>query len=164
MKRIISLLCICALIGCMLCACGGSGSSDGQSSDPAAKEAAFSLEDGEYTVEFVSDSTMFHVNETCNGKSTMKVENGVATVHITLVSKNIVNLFYGLAEDAKKDGAALIEPTLDQVTYEDGYSEEVYGFDIPVPAMDEEYDLALIGKKGNWYDHKVKIINAEAVE
>ena len=26
-------------------------------------------------------------------------------------------------------------------------SEEVYGFDIPVPAIDEEFDVALIGTK-----------------
>ena len=42
------------------------------------------------------------------------------------------------------------------VTYSDGLSEEVNGFDVPVPALGEEFDLALIGKKGTWYDHKVK--------
>ena len=30
-----------------------------------------------------------------------------------------------------------------------------YGFDVPVPAIGEEFDLALVGKKGTWYDHKV---------
>lgn len=54
------------------------------------------------------------------------------TVHITLVSKNIVNLFLGTAEDAQKDGAELIQPTTDTVTYSDGMSEEVYGFNVPV--------------------------------
>lgn len=43
------------------------------------------------------------------------------------------------------------------MTYKDGYEEEVYGFDIPVPALDEEFDVALIGKKGKWYDHKVSV-------
>ena len=38
-------------------------------------------------------------------------------------------------------------------------SEEVYGFDIPVPAIDEEFDVALIGTKGKWYDHKVSVKN-----
>ena len=49
--------------------------------------------------------------------------------------------------------------TVDTVTYSDGLSEEVNGFDVPVPALGEEFDLALIGKKGTWYDHKVKVEN-----
>ena len=37
-------------------------------------------------------------------------------------------------------------------------SGEVSSFDIPVPALDEEFDVAaLIGKKGVWYDHKVSV-------
>ena len=43
-------------------------------------------------------------------------------------------------------------------------TEEVYGFDIPVPALEEEFDLALIGTKGNWYDHKVCVTNPEKLE
>ena len=30
---------------------------------------------------------------------------------------------------------------------------------MPVPALGEEFDLALIGKKGTWYDHKVRVEN-----
>ena len=45
------------------------------------------------------------------------------------------------------------------MTYSDGFSETVYGFDIPVTVLDEEFDLALIGKKGVWYDHKVSVCN-----
>lgn len=86
------------------------------------------------------------------------------TIHVSLVSKTIVNLFPGLAEDAQKDGAELLQPTTDTVTYSDGLSEEVYGFDIPVPALDTEFDLALIGKKGVWYDHKVSVSNPVPVE
>ena len=73
------------------------------------------------------------------------------------MSKNIVNLYPGTAEEAQKDGAELLDPTEDEITYDDGTSETVYGFDIPVPALDEEFDLALIGTKGKWYDHKVKV-------
>ena len=43
-------------------------------------------------------------------------------------------------------------------------TEEVNGFDVPVPVIDEEFDLALIGKKGVWYDHKVSVSNPVAVE
>ena len=84
-------------------------------------------------------------------------KDGKMTMHISLQSKKIVNLYYGLAEDAAKDGAELIEPTTDKVTYSDGYVDEVYGFDIPVPAIGEEFDCALIGEKGKWYDHKVTV-------
>ena len=28
---------------------------------------------------------------------------------------------------------------------------------MPVPYLDEEFDVALIGKKGKWYDHKVSV-------
>ena len=120
-----------------------------------------SLEDGTYTVDFNTDSTMFHVNEAKEGKAELTVKDGKMTAHITLPSKNIVNLFVGTAADAQKDGAKLLDPTTDTVEYSDGTSEEVYGFDVPVPAVDEDFDLALIGTKGKWYDHKVSVSNPE---
>ena len=115
------------------------------------------LPDGVYTAEFSTDSSMFHVSEACDGKGTLTVKDGVMTIHISLGSKKILNLYPGLAEDAAKDGAVLLEPTTDTVTYSDGMTEEVYGFDVPVPVIEEEFDLALIGTKGKWYDHKVKV-------
>lgn len=119
------------------------------------------LEDGTYVAEFDSDSGMFHANEANDGKGILTVKDGEMTFHVSLASKHIVNLFVGTAEDAQKDGAELLEPTTDTVTYSDGMTEEVYGFDIPVENIDEEFDLALIGTKGKWYDHKVKISNPE---
>lgn len=115
------------------------------------------LPDGVYTAEFSTDSSMFHVSEACDGKGTLTVKDGVMTIHISLGSKKILNLYPGLAEDAAKEGAVLLEPTTDTVTYSDGMTEEVYGFDVPVPVIGEEFDLALIGTKGKWYDHKVKV-------
>lgn len=126
--------------------------------EPAPAEPA--LPDGVYTAEFNTDSSMFHANEACDGKGTLTVKDGSMTIHVSLASKSIVNLFYGLAEDAQKDGAELLQPTTDTVTYSDGLSEEVNGFDIPVPALDEEFDIAIIGTKGKWYDHKVSVTNA----
>ena len=117
------------------------------------------LPDGIYTAEFTTDSSMFRVNETCDGKGTLTVENGEMTIHISLGSKKILNLYSGLAEDAAKEGAKLLLPTEDTVTYSDGMTEEVYGFDVPVPYLDAEFDLALIGTKGKWYDHKVSVSN-----
>ena len=60
---------------------------------------------------------MFHVNEANDGKGTLTVKDGKMTIHVSLVSKNIVNLFEGTSEDAQKDGAELLEPTTDTVTY-----------------------------------------------
>lgn len=122
------------------------------------------LEDGVYSADFDTDSTMFHVNESCDGKGTLTVKDGKMTIHVSLVSKSIQNLFVGKAENAQKEGAEILEPTTDSVTYSDGYTEEVYGFDIPVPALDKEFDVALIGKKGKWYDHKVSVSNPVPAE
>ena len=123
-----------------------------------------SLEDGVYIADFNTDSSMFHVNEACDGKGTLTVKDGEMTIHVSLTSKKILNLHYGLAADAAKEGAKLLDPTTDSVTYSDGMTEEVYGFDIPVPALDEEFDVALIGTKGTWYDHKVSVSNPEPKE
>ena len=134
---------------------------EGIKTEQASKTA---LEDGTYTAEFKTDSSMFHVNEAMDGKGTLTVKNGKMTIHVSLASKNIVNLFEGTAEDAQKDGAKLLEPTTDTVKYSDGTSEEVNGFDVPVPALDKEFDLALIGTKGKWYDHKVSVSNPVKAE
>lgn len=125
------------------------------STETAQNEAQ--LPDGVYTAEFSTDSSMFHVSEACDGKGTLTIKDGVMTIHISLGSKKILNLYPGLAEDAAKEGTVLLEPTTDTVTYSDGMTEEVYGFDVPVPVIGEEFDLALIGTKGKWYDHKVKV-------
>lgn len=129
-----------------------------------AEEEKAVLPDGTYTANFDTDSSMFHVSEACGGKGTLTVENGEMTIHISLMSKKIVNLYPGLVEDAEKDGAKLLMPTEDTVTYSDGMTEEVYGFDVPVPALGEEFNLALVGTKGTWYDHKVKVSNPEPLE
>ena len=123
----------------------------------AAATTAGNLEDGTYSAVFDTDSSMFHVNEACDGRGTLTVKDGKMTIHVSLVSQSIVNLYPGTAEDAQKSGAKLLEPTKDTVTYSDGTSEEVYGFDIPVEALDQEFDLAIIGTKGVWYDHKVSV-------
>ena len=129
-----------------------------EEADPAVPE------DGVYSAEFDTDSSMFHVNEANEGRGILTVKDGEMTLHVSLASKSIVNLFVGLAEDAQKEGAELLKPTTDTVTYSDGITEEVYGFDIPIPALDEEFDLALIGTKGKWYDHKVSVTDPQPEE
>lgn len=120
------------------------------------------LADGTYSAKFDTDSSMFHVNEAYDGRGTLTVKNGKMTLHIVMPSENVVNLFLGTADDAQKDGAELIQPTTEKVTYSDGTTEEVYAFDVPVEALEKEFDLALIGTKGKWYDHKVSVSDAKA--
>ena len=166
-------LCVCALllalvaIGCST----GVSSSSATSSDAvpssassAAAEASSStssIEKGTYTVDVSTDSSMFHLNETSDGKGVLTVGDDGMTVHITLVSKKITKLYPGKVEQAKSDEAGIISPTTDKVTYSDGAEEEVYGFDIPVPVLDQEFDVAILGSKGNWYDHKVTVSSPE---
>lgn len=154
-----------AVIGVLVCAVlGGCAGSVSEKAAPAQTETVFeeiALSDGVYQAEFDTDSSMFHVNEACDGKGTLTVADGKMTIHISLTSKNILNLYPGLAEDAQKEGAELLMPTEDTVTYSDGTTETVHGFDVPVPALDEEFDLALIGKKGKWYDHRVSVSSPE---
>ena len=132
---------------------------DASSTDAA--DSATDLADGEYQVKFTTDSSMFKVNEALKDMGTLTVKDGKMTIHISLSSENIVNLFPGLADDAQKDGAELLQPTKDEVKYDDGTTETVNGFDVPVPYLDKEFDLALIGTKGKWYDHKVVVASPQ---
>ena len=155
------------LAAAFLGACGGQkqdaadtvAQTESAETENADQKSSIDLADGVYTVDFKTDSSMFKVNESKNGKGVLTVKDGEATLHISLTSKNIVNLYLGTADEAKEDEAGWLQPTVDTVTYSDGLSEEVNGFDVPVPALGEEFDLALIGKKGTWYDHKVRVEN-----
>ena len=71
------------------------------------------------------------------------------TFHVSLASTHIVNLYLGKASDAADHEADWLQPTTDTVTYSDGTSEEVYGFDIPVTAVDTDFDLAILGTKAS---------------
>ena len=178
--RFVSLLAVSALLAASLAGCGSSASSVASSasseavssvaesavseaaSESAAASSAWTLEDGTYTAEFDTDSSMFHVNEASDGKGTLTVEDGQMTLHISLQSKKIVNLYVGMAADAPDHEADWLQPTTDTVTYSDGTSEEVYGFDVPVEALDTDFQLAILGTKGKWYDHTVSVRNVEA--
>ena len=122
------------------------------------------IADGMYQADFNTDGSMFHVNETKDGKGILIVSDGKMTIHVVMPSKNIVNLYCGTAEDAQKEGAELLEPLTEEVTYSDGTREEVNTFDIPVPYLDKEFDVALVGTKGKWYDHKVIVSNPVSLD
>ncbi len=100
---------------------------------------------------------MFHVNEADEGKGVLTVTDDGMTLHIRLASKKIENLYVGTAEQAEADPQGVIQPTTDTVTYSDGMQKEVYGFDIPVPAIDQGFDVSILGTKGKWYTHTVTV-------
>ena len=160
MKRfgyLLLILVMTAFAAVALTGCGGSeGTGEAEAESPA---QAAGLADGTYVVDFTTDHAMFHVNDANNDKGILTVKDGEMTVHVSLQSKKIVNLFLGNKEDAQKEGAELIEPTKDKIVYEDGIEEEVYGFDVPVPALDEPYEVSIIGTHGNWYTHNVTVSN-----
>ena len=170
MKRVFSCVVAASLALSLLVGCGASSTASSVSSGTASSEAASAaassaaetaaLPDGVYTADFETDSSMFHANEACDGKGTLTVENGEMTFHVSLASKKIVNLYPGKAADAEANESDWLQPTTDTVTYSDGTSEEVYGFDIPVSALDTDFDLAILGTKGKWYDHVVSVRNA----
>ena len=170
MKRVFSCVVAASLALSLLAGCGASSTASSAASGAASSEAASSvassavetaaLPAGVYTADFDPDSSMFHANEACNGKGTLTVENGQMTFHVSLASTHIVNLYLGKASDAADHEADWLQPTTDTVTYSDGTSEEVYGFDIPVSAVDADFDLAILGTKGKWYDHVVSVRNA----
>ena len=71
-----------------------------------------SLEDGIYSAIFTTDSSMFNLCETSEGRGTLTVKDGEMVIHITLSSKNHLHLFRGSAEDAQKEGAELLDPSI----------------------------------------------------
>ena len=178
-KKLLVLLLSASMAMTMLAGCGSNTDKKDDTKTEASKDDASEaktdskdakepeLEDGTYKVDFNTDSGMFHENPDYNdGKAMLTVKDGKMTVHITLNSKNIVQLFLGSAEDAQKDGADLIDPSeTTEITYSDGSApKEAYSFDVPVPTLDDEFDLALVGTKGKWYDHKVSVSNPELVQ
>lgn len=148
-NRILSIICVLTLL-VMTLMTGCSGKEEQKAEEPV-------LEDGVYTATFKSGHPMFHVNDANNDRGILTVKDGEMMIHVSLQSKKIVNLFYGKSEDAKKPGAELIEPTKDKIVYDDGYEDEVYGFDVPVPYLDKEFDVSLLGTHGNWYTHQVVV-------
>lgn len=160
MKKFLSIVCAGVLAAALTaCTAAPAASQSAVASSAASVQAqsAPALADGVYQASFSTDSSMFHANEACDGKGVLTVQNGQMSIYVTLAGKGIVNLFPGTAEDAQKPGAEWLQPTLETVHYSDGTTDEANAFLIPVPYLDEEFDVALVGKKGTWYDHKVSV-------
>lgn len=167
MKKFLSIVCAGVLAAALTACTAAPAASQSAAASSAASVQAQStpaLADGVYQASFSTDSSMFHANEACDGKGVLTVQNGQMSIYVTLAGKGIVNLFPGTAEDAQKPGAEWLQPTLETVHYSDGTTDEANAFLIPVPYLDEEFDVALVGKKGTWYDHKVSVSDPEPMD
>ena len=125
-KRIVSLGLIVLMCCALFAGCGGKAEpSPAPAEEPKTTEApapeptektpavnAYGLADGVYSAKFDTDSSMFHVNEACEGRGTLTVKNGEMTIHISLASKKITKLFCGKAEDAQKEGPTRTGPAM----------------------------------------------------
>lgn len=167
MKKFLSVVCAGVLAAALTACTAAPAASQSAAASSAASvqaQSAPALADGVYQASFSTDSSMFHANEACDGKGVLTVQNGQMSIYVTLAGKGIVNLFPGTAEDAQKPGAEWLQPTLETVHYSDGTTDEANAFLIPVPYLDEEFDVALVGKKGTWYDHKVSVSDPEPMD
>lgn len=167
MKKFLSIVCAGVLAAALTACTAAPAASQSAAASSAASvqaQSAPALADGVYQASFSTDSSMFHANEACDGKGVLTVQNGQMSIYVTLAGKGIVNLFPGTAEDAQKPGAEWLQPTLETVHYSDGTTDEANAFLIPVPYLDEEFDVALVGKKGTWYDHKVSVSDPQPMD
>ena len=65
-----------------------------ETKDGAENAADSELEDGVYGVEFDTDSSMFHVNEACNGRATLTVKDGKMTVLLLSDFQEYLRMFF----------------------------------------------------------------------
>lgn len=157
MKKYLAILLVLVLL---LAGCGAKSEAQPTTvpAEVPAAPAVSALADGLYTAKFDTDSSMFHVNEAHHGQGVLRVQDGAMTIHVTLSGTGYVGVFPGTAKEAAEaDASEIIRYSKEKVTYDDGFTDTAYAFDIPVPKLNEEFSLATIGKKDKWYDHKVSV-------
>ena len=176
MKKVSLLLVSLLVLSLAISACGsssGAGNSSSTASSVATSTVASSqsssskadtqasakldLADGTYSCKFTTDSSMLKINPELKNEASLTVKDGKATAHCVLSGTGYLKLFLGSKEDAPNKESEHISYTEESLKYSDGTTDKVYAFDIPVPVIDEEYAIATVGKKGTWYDHKVKV-------
>ena len=155
MQKLITLFCIVALLASMA---GGTTNSVQTLPGGSAASAEGVLADGVYTLDVTTDGGRFRLNEALEGKGTLTVENGRMTAHITLSGTGFSKLFPGSAEEAKKEGAAVIDAVKDSVTYPDGFTDTANGFDIPVASLDGKKERFLVRPYHSYFRSRAAVI------
>ena len=83
--------------------------------------------------------------------------------------------FYGHTADEVKalldetglkaiSGHQALPETVDEMFAQIAFYKKIGCEYLAVPYLDEEFDCAIIGTKGKWYDHKVSVSNPEAIK
>lgn len=114
--------------------------------------ASAALEDGTYTIEVESSSSMFNVEN-----AVLTVENGSMSAVITLGGTGYSHLYMGTGAEAAE---APQEEWIPFVEDENG----AYTYTIPVQALDQPIDCAAYSiRKEEWYDRQLTFLSSTAV-
>lgn len=114
--------------------------------------ASAALEDGTYTIEVESSSSMFNVEN-----AVLTVENGSMSAVITLGGTGYSHLYMGTGAEAAE---APQEEWIPFVEDENG----AYTYTIPVQALDQPIDCAAYSiRKEEWYDWQLTFLSSTAV-
>ena len=117
-----------------------------------AKAATGALEDGTYTIEVESSSSMFNVEN-----AVLTVENGSMSAVLTLGGTGYSHLYMGTGAEAAE---APEEDWIPFVEDENG----AYTYTIPVEALDQPFDCAAYSiRKEEWYDRQLTFLSSTAV-
>ena len=99
------------------------------------------LEDGTYTIEVSSSSSMFKIVD-----AQLTVADGEMTAVLTLSGDGYEKLYMGTGEQA-------LEDTEDTYVYFVENDEGMYTYEVPVAALDQDLDCAAWSfRKEKWYD------------
>lgn len=111
------------------------------------------VEDGTYTVEVLSSSSMFNIID-CQ----LTVEDGQMTAVMTMGGQGYLKIFMGTGEEAAK---ASEEGFIPYVENEEGQ----HTFQVPVEALDKGINCAAFSKKKEkWYDRMIVFRSASLPE
>lgn len=110
----------------------------------AATEVGAELENGTYSVEVESSSSMFKIVD-----AKLNVEDGGMSAVITMSGTGYTKLFMGTGEEASKAAESEV------ISYVED-AEGAYTFTFPVEALDQPIDCAAFSqKKEEWYDRQL---------
>lgn len=156
MKRLVVFAAMCALsmvLALAGCAGGNGTQNAATSTEPSSvaetpSSGTGTLADGTYEIEIDTDSSMFHA-ESC----TLKVEGGQMTATLTLPGEGFSRLCFGTIEEAETASDDVIA---DYYLNDKGK----YTFDLKVPTLDEELDIAAWGqRRDRWYQHTITFLS-----
>lgn len=110
------------------------------------------LEDGTYTIEVESSSSMFNVEN-----AVLTVENGSMSAVITLGGTGYSHLYMGTGTEAAE------APQEEWIPFEEDEN-GAYTYTIPVRALDQPIDCAAYSiRKEEWYDRQLTFLSSTAV-